>query len=293
MFQSKQTMNKAPVPVICVGNITAGGSGKTPVCIAISEYVKIKYPHKKLAFLTRGYGGNQDAPRTIEGNEPASEVGDEPLILAKHAKTVVSPKRHKGACTAYEQGAQLIIMDDGLLNNTIQKDLSFMVIDGKTGIGNGKTIPAGPLREPFDSGLRRSDAVIIIGKDEHNLKQKIPHNKPVIYASVIADLSRHDTNQTYVAFCGIALPYKFERTLTENKFKIEKLFEFSDHYNYTPNDLAKIKEFAKSKNAKIITTEKDYMRLSTQDKEGIAYLPIKIQFEDITHLDTLISGVLT
>lgn len=291
-LKSNQVTQKAPIPLICVGNITAGGSGKTPVCIAIAELIQNKRPDLNVVFLTRGYGGKQDQPKRIEGHETASDVGDEPLILAKHATTVVSSLRHNGACTAHDHGAELIIMDDGLINDTLYKDLSLLVIDGETGIGNGKTLPSGPLREPFETGLTYADAIIIIGKDKHGLKQKIADAKPILAGTVTADTSQIDKTKNYIAFTGIALPQKFKRTLDAEGIRALGFIEFPDHHNFTAQQLEAIRTRADQENATLITTEKDYVRLSEGDKKDVSYLPIKIEFDKPDELYALLNGVI-
>ncbi len=292
-LQSSKVTQSVPVPVICVGNITAGGSGKTPVCIAIAKLLKQQNPDINLFFLTRGYGGKKTKPRRIEGHELSSDVGDEPLILAQHVKTIVSPVRHEGARVAYDQGAQYVIMDDGLLNKALKKDISFMVIEGSLGIGNGKTIPSGPLREPFERGLNHADAIIIIGEDRHNIKQKLPVNYPVFKAAIKAQTEGLDKTAPYLAFAGIGIPQKFKNTLEEHGFKIVEFQEYPDHYPYTKSEIESIIKSAKNQGAKIITTQKDHVRVSNEFKNQIEILPIEIEWAEPEKLLQYLNGALT
>ncbi len=278
-LQKTKKAQVAPIPVICVGNITAGGSGKTPVAIAISKLLASKNTDLNVYFLTRGYGGKIKNAKVIRGDEISLSVGDEPLILSRQRKTIVSPNRYEGALLAHEEGAQCIIMDDGLTNKTIKKDITFMVIDGKQGIGNGKTIPAGPLREPFEHGLQQTDAIIIIGEDAQNIKQKLPINLPVFHATIKADTRNLDKNKEYIAFSGIGLPDKFRKTLKDNEIKIIEFIEFPDHHKYTEKQIERIIEKAHQSNAKVITTEKDYVRLEENQKRQIGTLPIEIEWQ--------------
>ena len=166
------------LPVICVGNITAGGTGKTPLALFLAEHLRHK--GKKVHFLTRGYKGKLDGVKVNLEKHNASDVGDEALLLAKKAPTWVFSNRAKGAQTIEKTNADLIIMDDGFQNPTLKKTISFVVFDGKDGIGNGKVIPSGPLREPFSKGLKRANAVIITGDDLTHLAKKLPANLPCL-----------------------------------------------------------------------------------------------------------------
>ena len=166
-FSHPRSVNK---PVICIGNLTAGGTGKTPVAVSLAEITQ--FLGKKTFFVSRGYGGKLKDVIVDNKKHSAAEVGDEPLLLSRRAQVVVNPNRWQGACKAVENGADLIIMDDGFQNPGLKKDLSFLVFDGGFGYGNGWGIPAGPLRESLSDGLKRAQAIIIIGKDKHNLAEE-------------------------------------------------------------------------------------------------------------------------
>lgn len=275
--QACQTPRRAPLPVICVGNITAGGSGKTPVCLALAHILK---KDKNPFFLTRGYGGADARTRVISVHDAPSETGDEPLLLAQCAQTVISHGRHDGACLAHEAGAGCVIMDDGLLNGSVHKDISILVIDGAAGLGNGKTLPAGPLRTPLKDILPQIDHVVIIGEDQHNIAALINEQVDISYAFV--DVADHTLNQdlNYIAFAGIALPQKFQKTLKDHGFNISAFHAFADHHPYSEAELERLMDEAQSRGAALITTHKDYVRLPDRYKEYISYLPITVKWHD-------------
>ena len=165
-FKLKQP-RKVPVPVICIGNLTAGGTGKTPTAAAIADLLK-KGGYKP-AFVSRGYGGSLCGVTVDPQKHTAGEVGDEPLLLAREAPVSINPDRFSAAQKAVKNGADVLIMDDGFQNPGLYKDLSFLIFDGAAGIGNGWPVPAGPLRENFAAGLKRAQAAVIIGEDRSNL----------------------------------------------------------------------------------------------------------------------------
>jgi len=206
------------IPVICIGNLNIGGVGKTPTCIALSKILTEHKVFSTPAFLTRGYGGAITAARIVDDAENSAIWGDEPLLLNKHAMTVVSRNRAQGAQRAKDSGADFVIMDDGLQNKTLHKDVSLVVIDGTSGFGNKKTIPAGPLRETLEKGFARADGFIIIGEDNYGVQDLLPKEKPLFFAKTVVRPDWNiDTNSQYVAFCGIAHPIKFQKTLADQQ----------------------------------------------------------------------------
>lgn len=272
----------ADIPIICVGNVTAGGSGKTPVSIAIAEYLK-ENNNIDVHFLTRGYGGNISEVKADLEEHSAHQIGDEPMLLAKIAPTWIYPNRIEGANKAAENGADIIIMDDGLQNPSIKKDMTFLVVDGKYGIGNGRILPAGPLREHFSSGLEKSDAVVIIGKDSNNrITSLCPADMPILRTKVKPN--KHDveklTGKNVVAFAGIAHPNKFFGTLKEIGCNVISKYEFKDHYPYAQTDIQPILDEAFRLNAIPVTTAKDYVKLTEDQKQQINVLNISIVWQD-------------
>ena len=278
---SSTKTRKAPLPVICVGNITAGGSGKTPTIIALNKLITENKLAKSPFFLSRGYGGDETKARRITVHDTAKEVGDEPLLLAKHSNIITSVNRYDGALMAQELGADCILMDDGFQNQSLFKNLSILVIDGKTGFGNGKLLPAGPLREPISEAFSRAHAIIIIGEDKTNITPLIPDNISIFKASIKAsNIDKFDNLTPYIGFAGLAHPQKFATTIKDNKMNIVNFHEFADHHPYSDNELDKLIIEAKDKGAKLITTEKDYQRIPEDYRKYIEYLSIEIIWDN-------------
>lgn len=275
---------KSKIPVICVGNLVVGGSGKTPLVRYITKMLERTYPEKSFCVLSRGYGGKEKGPVAVSRKEHSYEdVGDEPLMMSQHLPVIVSANRKSGAKLAHENAHSLIIMDDGLQNPHLKKDLSLIVIDGETGFGNQKTLPAGPLREPLSSGLCKADAFIIIGDDKTNVKALLPSNLPV-FSAHIKPTFEPNKDQRYIAFCGLGRPEKFKKTLEELDTNVVSFVPFPDHYAYKDEDLAALAQDAKSQNAILITTEKDAVRLpqSFLAEKEIEILPIGLSWDDET-----------
>lgn len=271
----------APVPVICLGNLVAGGSGKTPTAISLLGEIEKSGLFVSPMFVTRGYGGRVSGPERVDVAQNGAAVmwGDEALLLARHAPTVVAAERYKGAVYAHDTGADVVILDDGLQHYGLKKDVSFCVVDGMMGFGNGRVIPAGPLRQSFENGFRKVDAVIMIGDDVKNARAHISHDIPVFTAKVDADISA--LAGSYVAFCGIGYPEKFKKTIEDNFISMVGFHAFADHHTYSAHDLEKLADAARASHARLLTTEKDYVRLPEGPvKDMTDILPIKIVFDD-------------
>lgn len=272
---------KVKVPVICIGNLTAGGSGKTPVSVSIANILKKN--GKNPYFISRGYGGNlSDVEVDINIHSPV-EVGDEPLLLAKEAPVIVNHKRFDGAQKAIKNGADIIIMDDGFQNPSLYKDKSFLVIDGNVGLGNMLPIPAGPMREFLSQGKKRAQAIILLGEDKTGVLQKFD-NLPVFYGEVVTKEVKQN-NKKIVAFAGIGRPQKFYDSLIKCGFEIVKSFDFADHYFYKDDDLKKIIEEAEKLNADIYTTSKDFVKIPALFKNKINVLEIDIKWNNYNKLE--------
>ena len=235
------------IPVICIGNITAGGTGKTPTAISIAKLLQEK--NFNPYFISRGYGGKLNSTIVDNNLHTATEVGDEPLLLSKQAKVSINPNRFEGAKLAKQDGADILIMDDGFQNPTLYKDLSFLVFDGGTGIGNGRPLPAGPLREDFIKGLKRAQAIIIIGEDKTNLS-RCNFGMPIFYGK-IQPLKSTNSHSDIIAFAGIGRPEKFYHSLQELDFNIIQTIDFPDHHQYKISELQNIINLAKQKKAEI------------------------------------------
>lgn len=277
---------RAARPIICVGNAVAGGSGKTPTAIALLKLLRNAGTTASAApfFLSRGYKGSHSESEAATLVDPAihgaAEVGDEPLLLAGTAPVVVAADRGLGAEFAILNGASAIIMDDGLQNTSLIKDISFMVIDGAAGFGNLKTLPAGPLREPLGASFTKTDAFILIGADNRGTVALLPENKPLFNAYVRAIPETMPENKNIVAFAGLGRPEKFYHFLKEHNYNVLGWHPFPDHYSYSEDEIAALVHEAKEKNAVLITTEKDFMRLGrSAHKDKISAIKIEVIFE--------------
>lgn len=266
---------KIDIPVICIGNITAGGTGKTPVSISIAKLLSSEMYHPY--FVTRGYGGKLQNIIVNNKKHSATDVGDEPLLLAQQAPVVVNANRYAGAKLAVKEGADIIIMDDGFQNPSLFKNLSFLVFDGTYGIGNGKIIPAGPLRETFANGVKRADALIILGKDKHHLAKK--SNLPVFYGHTEAVQTFDAENKNILAFAGIGHPQKFYHTLNQLGFNTIETIDFPDHHFYTHIELDALLEKAQKFQASIYTTSKDYVKIPNTYKTKIKMLEVAVVWD--------------
>ncbi len=269
------------LPVLCIGNLVAGGGGKTPAALAIADMIKRNDPASRPVFLTRGYGGGLRGPVMVDPSiHTAADVGDEPLLLARMAPTIVAADRAAGARLAEQNGAGIIIMDDGLHNTGLTKTLKLVVIDGAAGFGNGRMLPAGPLRTPLKDGLALADAFILIGQDKSNIRSLLG-DWPVFEAQIEPSATVPD-NQDYIAFTGIARPEKFFETLTQAGLKIVERRAYPDHHIFSTDELSSLKNAAAEKNAFFITTEKDFIRLPDffKAKSKVEFLPIRLSFKN-------------
>ncbi len=269
--------------VVCVGNLTAGGTGKTPVAIAIARALIAR--GRKPFFLSRGYGGRLRGPILVMPEHTATDVGDEPLLLASAAPVVVSRNRREGAQLATEHGADVIVMDDGHQNFTLAKDLSLVVVDAEQQFGNGHILPAGPLREFVGQGLARADAVVIVGSGGLELPG---FGGPILRAHMTHVDVPELKGRRVVGFAGIGRPEKFFRSLQAFGAEIVATKRFGDHHIYSLSEIARLKAKARSENALLVTTEKDYVRMTDVEREGIAVLPVRAAIDDPQALERLL-----
>ena len=261
-----------PVPIVSVGNIVCGGAGKTPTAIALAQLLQKK--GVKVHFVTRGYGGVQEGPLEVDPScHTPVDVGDEPLLLAQHAPTWIAKERPLGVQKAIEKGAHLIILDDGHQTASLYKDISFVVVDFIQGFGNGRVMPAGPLREDLTEGLKRTNALIGVGEGN------MPYSTPFFRALVIPQPLTFSSNRI-VAFCGIGFPQKFYKTLKDLGVDLVATESFPDHYTYTGEDLLRLQKLAKVHRAILVTTRKDFVKIPSCWRVHLHVLDINIQFED-------------
>ncbi len=281
-------------PVICVGNIVAGGAGKTPVVLSLIDMMQQRgyNPH----ILTRGYGGEEPGPYQVAPNrDTAEDVGDEALLLVEKAPTWVSRNRALGAQAAIDTGANLIVMDDGFQNAALYKDFSIVVIDGAVGFGNGLVMPAGPLRETISFGLSRADAAVIIGDDATGAAALIKSHKdiPVWSARLVPDVINPNLKDREVfAFAGIGRPEKFKETILEAGAKLEGWGSYPDHIPYTEDDLADLVAAAESRGAMIVTTAKDYVRLPETIRPKVTKFSVMLQWDNPDEVEKTIIAAL-
>jgi tetraacyldisaccharide 4'-kinase len=282
--------------VICIGNLTAGGAGKTPTAIALAERLKAsgEAPH----MLTRGYGGRLSGPERVDlGWHKAEDVGDEALLLARIAPTWVSRDRVVGAKVAAAAGAGVIVLDDGFQNPHLAHDLDLLVVDGAAGFGNGRIMPAGPLRERPADGFSRADAVVVIGsvgeEADGVLGDALGHGLPRIKAELRPPaVSARLRGKRLLAFAGIGRPEKFFKTLQDLGALVVETRVFPDHHPYKPSEIEAILELAGHVDAACITTEKDHVRIPLTLGNFVKKLPIELHFEAADALDRLLSEAL-
>ncbi|MDO8290039.1 MAG: tetraacyldisaccharide 4'-kinase [Parvibaculum sp.] len=288
----------AAVPVICIGNLTAGGTGKTPLALTLAE--RLISAGEVVHFLTRGYGGSEHGPLQVDlTRDTAKNVGDEPLLLARLAPTWVAVDRAEGAAAAARAGARVIIMDDGFQNPSLHKDFSLLVVDAHAGLGNGKIIPAGPMRERLDDALKRTSAVMIVGRGHaadslaaRARNQALPVFRAILRAKNAPDLD----NKTVFAFSGIGRPEKFITTLQELHAVIAGVAEYPDHHMFSEADAQKILLKARELSAMIVTTEKDHVRLQSAPvgsararlRDTAVSVPVRALIDDQAGLEALI-----
>jgi tetraacyldisaccharide 4'-kinase len=275
----------APVPVICVGNLTLGGAGKTPLTRAIRAKLGAG-AHT----LSRGYGGRVAGPLRVTPDMNAGEVGDEPLLHAADGPAWISRDRVAGALAAANAGARALIMDDGFQNPRLAKDLSIVAVDGGFGVGNGAVFPAGPLRERLADGLARADAIIILGGDGERPDWLADFEKPVLRATLAPTAALPPG--PLVAFAGLARPEKFFDTLTGLGAQLQETVPYGDHHPYSQDDLDFLDQLGRERGAVLITTEKDAARLSPDWRARVAVLPVAAQFAEEAQLDALLAPIL-
>jgi tetraacyldisaccharide 4'-kinase len=258
---------RSRLPVICIGNFTVGGGGKTPTAIAVAEVLKAA--GERPYFLTRGYGGRTEGPILVAKDQTAVEVGDETLLLHAHAPTVVSADRAAGARLIEGTDATVVIMDDGFQNPQLAKDFNLIVVEANAGLGNGLVMPAGPLRAPLDAQMPRADALMLIGDGGRAAplaKRFEAANRPVLKARMTP---RGDPRWLgvlpVIGFAGIANPRKFYDTLSQNGARLTGTRSFADHHPYTERQAERLLRWAREWNAMLVTTEKDWVRLPEDD----------------------------
>jgi tetraacyldisaccharide 4'-kinase len=276
------------VPVICCGNATAGGSGKTTVALDLGR--RLANRGVAVHFLLRGYGGRLKGPVRVDPAQHDSRaVGDEALLLAAERPTWVAADRGAGAQAAVAAGAQAIVLDDGLQNPTLEKDLSLLIVDGSFGFGNGRVIPAGPLREPVVAAAARCQAAVLIGADESGALARLPPGLPVLRARLRPGPEAEAlAGQPVFAFCGIANPRRFFATLQEAGAVIAGRLAFADHYPYDAGDMRDLLAEAEALRAIPVTTRKDFVRIPPAFRARVTVLTVRLEWEEPAQIEQLL-----
>lgn len=286
--QKKTRPVTLPVPVLCIGNLTTGGAGKTPVALAMAELLKQK--NINAFFISRGYGGRAKGPLRVDpARHSALDVGDEPLLLARALPTIVGKDRLRAAHMAIAHGAEMIVMDDGFQNPTLVKTLSFIVIDRRLSFGNERLLPAGPLREPVATGLARAHAIVIINPATF-LPTALPHIPFILARSYPHDDVHALKGKKIIAFCGIAYPQKFYDMLQSAGVELVDTVSFGDHHRFSKKELEMLRARAQLQGAMLVTTAKDATRLPDAFKAEVTVAEMRLAFENPEQLHQLIES---
>ncbi len=281
---------RPPVPVICVGNLVAGGAGKTPVALALAARLIAR--KVGVHFVTRGYGGRLAGPLQVDpARHDAAAVGDEALLLAARAPCWVARDRAAGALVAAAAGAKAILLDDGFQSPMVAATLALIVVDAAYGFGNGRVMPAGPLREDLRRGLARADGVVLLAADG-GTRRPLPidaeSGRPIVPAVLAPVAGGRLAGSRVVAFAGIGRPAKFFATLHGLGVELVGARHFPDHHRFTFGELAELHRTAARENARLVTTAKDFVRLPPGARAGIEVLEVEVRWPDPAALDGLL-----
>ncbi len=280
---------RAPVPVLCCGNAGVGGAGKTTLALDLVRRLQAR--GVRVHCLTRGYGGRvRGVLRVNPSVHDAALVGDEPLLLAAAAPTWVAADRAAGARAAAGKGAKALVMDDGLQNPGLVQDLALLVVDGASGFGNGRVLPAGPLREPVAAAASRCRAAVLVGTDLAGARDALPPSFPVLTARLVPDQDLR--GRRVLAFAGIARPSKFHATLREAGAEVAATADFPDHHRFTAAELDRVLRRAKALDATPATTPKDAVRLPPAVRAAVLVVGVSLAWDDPAGMEALLDDLL-
>ena len=276
IYKISNKEKKCNIPVLCVGNITLGGAGKTPTVIEMRQILTKNF--KKIFVLTRGYKGTAKGPLIVSKDHSFHEVGEESLLHSHFGLTCVSKKKILGAKFCEAQGGKLIIMDDGLQSIDIKKDCKVLVIDSDYGFGNKNIFPSGPLREPINNGIKNCDLILIIGNNSNIFeKNMIPKQK--VFMAKKEVLIESCKNKNLFVFSALGNNTNFHNSLLHSGFTIKRTKSFSDHYIFKNNDILSILNVAKKENLTVVCTKKDYIKVPEEFKNKIKPVNLNLKIK--------------